>query len=220
MTKFINITIMLFIVTLTLSSCSSLVSLPNEKKIDKRLVGNWQGSEIDKQIIGMKKEWKMVRNNDGTFSLDFKTNNDGDISEFTENGNWWVEGNKFYEYHEVSGKTDTYLYSVLNKDQIQFEMLNTGVDFDDKNYTFIDTRINEKINNNKVKDGLSIESAIKVKSVSEEYDYIRKNCSNCKPSGQSLIKNNGKPYDVIRVINQDGKEVSYYFDISSFYGKW
>jgi hypothetical protein len=53
--------------------------------------------------------------------------------------------------------------------------------------------------------------------VREEYDYIRKNSPNCKPTGQSLINNNGKPYDVIRVINQEGKEVSYYFDISSFY---
>ncbi len=212
---------LLFLVSvITLSSCSSNKTLSNGKVIDKNLVGIWKGSEIDKQMDGMKKEWKMIRSNEGNFTLEFKTTLDGEIDEFTESGTWWIEGNKFFEFHENSGKTDTYNYVVLNDNQAQFEMLNSEVDFNEENYTFIDTRVSDGKMSGAKKDGLSIENAIKVKSVTEEYDYVRKNCSNCKLLGQALINQNGKPYDVLKLKKEDGQEISYYFDISSFYGKW
>ena len=69
------------------------------------------------------------------------------------------------------------------------------------------------------RDGSSFETAIVVKSVSAEYEYVKKVCPDCKFLGQSLINNEKKPYDVLRFVRPNGKEVSYYFDISSFYGK-
>ena len=70
-----------------------------------------------------------------------------------------------------------------------------------------------------VSKGSSFETAIKVNSVSAEYEYIRKVCPSCKFSGQALVFNNKKPYDILTVVDSTGTEMEYYFDISSFFGK-
>jgi len=196
---------------LILSSCSSIKTLPNGNKIDKELVGVWEGSESDKQIEGLKKEWRMTREINGTFILNFKGTYDDETLEWVEYGNWWVDGSTFYEYHSDSEKTDIYKYTVLNDKQVRFEMLNTEIDFDETNYTFIDTKI--------TKDGLSIENAIKVKNIAEEYEYVKNHCQNCQLLGQALIEREGKFYDELRLKKTDEKEIAYYFDLSSFFGR-
>jgi predicted RNA-binding protein associated with RNAse of E/G family len=70
-----------------------------------------------------------------------------------------------------------------------------------------------------VRDGSSYEKAIIVNSISEEYVYVRKDCKGCQMKGQSLNFNDKKPYDILTLIKPNGDEVSYYFDISSFFGK-
>ena len=207
----------IIIIAVLVSSCSTLTKT-SENKIDPKLVGVWEGSETDQQVKGIKKEWKMTRNEDGTFTLLFKTTNQDEVEEFTESGKWWVQGNKFHELHEDSGKTDIYNYTVLNNQEIKFEMQKTAMEFNEPNYTFIDKRVNENAYS-KTTDGLSITNAIKVKSVPEEYQYVKKNCANCKLLGQALIFEKDKPYDKISLKNEKDEEVSYYFDISSFFGK-
>ena len=206
-------------ISIVFTSCLTTRTLTNEKQIDKRLVGVWQGSEKDQQFLGIEKKWEMDRKKDGTFSLNFTTIKDGETDKFIEHGNWWVEGNTFFEYHENSEKTDTYKFTILNKEQVKFEMISTNIDFVGLNYSFIDTK-KSNLNSQKVKrDGLTIQTAIKVRSVMEEYVYIRENCQNCQMLSQSLIKHNGKHFDQITVKTPDGKEVSYFFDISSFFGR-
>ena len=68
-------------------------------------------------------------------------------------------------------------------------------------------------------DGSSFQQAIVVKSISEEYEYVKNDCSDCRVIGQSLVFEKKKPYDILKVQNSDGDIVSYYFDISKFYGK-
>ena len=70
-----------------------------------------------------------------------------------------------------------------------------------------------------IRDGSSVEKAIIVKSISEEYEYVRKVCSNCELQMQMLIFDKKKPYDVIEVKNSEGDTIRYYFDIHKFYGK-
>ncbi|RMB61081.1 hypothetical protein EAX61_06285 [Dokdonia sinensis] len=72
---------------------------------------------------------------------------------------------------------------------------------------------------NSKRDGSSFEKAILVKSISEEYDYVRSNCSGCQLKGQALVFDKKKPYDILTATTPDGKEKQYYFDISKFYGK-
>jgi hypothetical protein len=211
--------VILTLISLVFTSCLTTKTITNGKQIDKRLVGIWQGSEKDQQVLGIEKKWEMNRKKNGTFSIIFTTIQEGKTDKFIEKGNWWVEGNIFFEYHKNSGKKDTYKFTILNEEQVKFEIIYTDFDFAEPNYSFIDTKVSNS-NSKKVKrDGLTPETAIKVKSVSEEYEYIRENCQNCQLLSQSLIEYNGKRFDKITLKNSDGKEVSFFFDINSFFGK-
>jgi len=69
------------------------------------------------------------------------------------------------------------------------------------------------------RDGSSFEKAVLAKSISDEYKYVRKVCSDCELLGQSLNFKKKKPYDILRLKKSNGEEISYYFDISKFFGK-
>jgi len=71
----------------------------------------------------------------------------------------------------------------------------------------------------KTRDGSSFKKAIIAKSIASEYQYIREVCPECRFLEQALVFNKKKPYDILKFKNSNGEEVSYYFDISSFYGK-
>lgn len=69
------------------------------------------------------------------------------------------------------------------------------------------------------RDGSSFEKAVIVKNIGEEYEYVRRVCSGCEMQTQSLVFEKDKPYDILELKKPDGESVSYYFDISKFYGK-
>lgn len=70
------------------------------------------------------------------------------------------------------------------------------------------------------RDGSSFEKAIIVNNISEEYAYAKKVCSDCSFIQQALVFEKRKPYDILTFKKPGGQTVEYYFDISSFYGKW
>lgn len=199
---------------------AQLKSLSNGKQIDKRLTGEWAGSESDNQLEGMQKSWVMTRKNDGTFMLDFTFRKDGQEHNSIETGNWWIQDGKFYEAHKESGMTDIYTYQILDKNRIKFSSVDISIEMNKEAYEFIDTRKTSEKKSNAVKDGSSFEKAIKVKSVSEEYKFARENCKDCQIISQSLLEHNGKKYDALDLKKSDGSEITYYFDINSFYGKF
>ena len=124
-----------------LLSCSNkLITLENGRKIDSKLVGTWVGSEKDKQMEGLEKSWEMIRYSDGTFVLDFKITIEGETNSTLEKGNWWVEKGLFYEFHQVSGKTDIYNYKILDDDRIKFLSKHMSMEMNNEIYEFIDTR--------------------------------------------------------------------------------
>lgn len=141
MSKNLKSGIFLLLLAFLAMSCTNQVkTLENGKKIDNRLVGVWSGSEKDQQIEGVEKKWEMTRNADGTFILDFVFTQNGRTQETQETGNWWIEGNKFYEFHEESGKTDVYTYSVLNENQVKFKSQSISISMSNDSYEFVDTR--------------------------------------------------------------------------------
>jgi hypothetical protein len=199
-----------------LFSVNQLFSQGQEKEsLDPKLVGTWVGKEKDAQIEGMMKEWIMVRKANGSFELNFVVTYQGRKQTIQEKGRCWTKDGKFYEFHEASGNTDIYSYEVLNENQVRFTMESSASEFNEDVYTFIDTRQVETTNF----DGGSFDRAVKVKGIPQEYNFIKKNCPGCKVESQSLVYHNNKPYDVLKCIREDGTEVSYYFDISSFYKK-
>jgi hypothetical protein len=75
--------------------------------------------------------------------------------------------------------------------------------------------------NQTLNDGSSMEKAIKVGSVEQEYKIVREKCGDCTMKSQSLTFNDkDKPFDVLTFIKPNGEEVKYYFDISKFYGNF
>ncbi len=126
---------------LVLVSCSTpMKMLSNGKQIDPRLAGVWTGSEVGQQIEGVEKSWEMIRSEDGTFILKFQFREEGKWESASETGNWWIEGGKFHEFHDASGKTDIYRYKVLSKDQIKFNSKALAMSMNKRKYEFIDTR--------------------------------------------------------------------------------
>ena len=149
MKKIKSLLVILTMISLVFTSCLATKNLTNGKQIDKQLVGVWQGSEKDQQVLGIEKKWKMNRKKNGTFSLKFTIIQDGETVKFIEKGIWRVEGNTFFEYHKNSGKTDKYKFTILNEEQVKFEMLYTEVDFVGPNYSFINTKKSKKSNSKK-----------------------------------------------------------------------
>ena len=208
-----------FISLISITSCSTsanLVTLKNGKKIDPQLVGVWTGTEQDKQLEGVTKNWEMSRTEDGSFILNFDLNKSGDHYTSQETGTWWIENGKFFEHHKESNLTDVYEYKILNKNQVRFKAEKISVDMNSDSYEFTDTRKMTEDNRR----GSSYETAIKVNSVREEYEYVRQNCVDCKMKLQSLMHKNGNPYDVLTLEKPDGSEIKYYFNIKSFFGKF
>jgi len=152
MKKTKSLLVILTMISLVFTFCLTTKAQTNGKQIDKRLVGIWQGSEKDQQVLGIEKKWKMNRKKNGTFSLNFTTIQDGKTGKLIEKGNWRVEGDTFFEYHKNSGKTDTYKFTILNEEQVKFEMIYTDINFAELNYSFIDTKIS-KSNSKKIKKG-------------------------------------------------------------------
>lgn len=74
--------------------------------------------------------------------------------------------------------------------------------------------------NSQTNDGLSYKTAIKVKSIKEEYQMLPKLCQGCDLKSQGLSSKGGRHYDVMTMIKPNGETVVYYFDITSFFGKF
>lgn len=76
------------------------------------------------------------------------------------------------------------------------------------------------------KDGSSYDKAIVIKDKSEstgvraEYAWLSKNYPGYQLKMQSLLFQNNKPYDKIKIVTASGEEKNIYFDISNFFGKF
>ena len=73
---------------------------------------------------------------------------------------------------------------------------------------------------NPSQDGSSKEKAIVVKSIGEEYDWIKKHYPGSTVQGQALISDKGKHFDLLKFTIADGTKKEVYFDINSFFGKF
>ncbi|MCF6279289.1 MAG: hypothetical protein L3J14_02970 [Flavobacteriaceae bacterium] len=98
------------------------------------------------------------------------------------------------------------------------------------------TNYNTTVDIGKIKfsggDGLSIENAIVIlnaknsrEGIAAEYTYLGKILGekfvDWTPLGQALTHKDGKSYDIITVQKKSSnEELQYYFDISSFFGKF
>ena len=112
------------------------------KSIDPKLVGCWKGSEVGQQKKGVSKYWVSCRFENGTTTLLFVTlNKNGEVIQKTENGKWWVENGKYYEFHTVSGMTDVYEYEIV-ENAVNFKAIEL-MGKKNPDYSFFDFKIDE-----------------------------------------------------------------------------
>jgi hypothetical protein len=113
-----------------------------QSKLDTRLVGTWKGSEKNNQVAGVQKSWIMTRKGNGTYKIEFSAKDEeGNINITSEKGKWWTTGNEFYEKYEGSETPTVYTYKVLDNKTIYFKLKASENDFENKNYEFVDTKI-------------------------------------------------------------------------------
>lgn len=71
------------------------------------------------------------------------------------------------------------------------------------------------------KSGKSIKEAIKVSSIPEEYEIVRKRFGeDFEFIRQALAERGDKNFDILTFKDSEGNVHNLYFDISSFYKKW
>ncbi len=75
-------------------------------------------------------------------------------------------------------------------------------------------------------EGTSIQTAVLIKArsssegIAAEYAWIARKHPGFKREKQSLLQEGDKAYDLIEITTADGKRMAYYFDVTSFFGKW
>jgi hypothetical protein len=116
---------------------------PNGKTYDPKLVGCWKGSEVNQQIDGVSKYWIACRFENGTSTLLFvAVEKNGNVTQETENGKWWVENGKFYELHNYDKIVDIYNYEVVDENTVNFKSIELMGKKNDT-YSFSDYKIEE-----------------------------------------------------------------------------
>jgi hypothetical protein len=98
---------------------------------DKKIIGIWKGSEVEKEQKGLEKHWIVQRFSNGTYTIIFSSKQNCEISTSFEKGKWWTKGNVFYEKSENSETPDVYNYEIKDNLVIHFKSQTTDYEFDD-----------------------------------------------------------------------------------------
>lgn len=114
-----------------------------KKEFDKKVLGCWKGSETGQIYEGVTNYWVSCRLEDGKSILLFVSiDKFGNVDNHTENGSWWTNDGKFYEFHRKANVTDVYNYKIVNENQIEFRSIELSGK-KDNTYFFIDEKIED-----------------------------------------------------------------------------
>jgi hypothetical protein len=69
-------------------------------------------------------------------------------------------------------------------------------------------------------DAIIVDENTETAGVAAEYKWLKANYPGYSLISQSLVYNEGKPYDVMDIKTASGEEKKIYFDISNFFGKF
>jgi len=67
-------------------------------------------------------------------------------------------------------------------------------------------------------EGTSTQNAMYVINIGEEYDFLL--LGGLRPTGQSLIQENGRQYDLMKAVDEDGNNYQFFFDVTDFFGHY
>ncbi|MBF0596401.1 hypothetical protein [Faecalibacter rhinopitheci] len=119
------------------------LSFAQKKEYDKDLIGCFKGSEQNQQYNGISKYWISCRFEKGLSVLNFiSIDEEGNVKQHTENGKWWTNNGKYYEFHKNSNLTDIYTYQTLKNGDVAFKSIKI-IGEDNDTYEFVDYKIKE-----------------------------------------------------------------------------
>ncbi|MFM9825872.1 hypothetical protein [Flavobacterium sp.] len=114
---------------------------PNDdKKIKKKIIGTWSGSEEGNQIKGVTKYWIQERKKNGTFILMYTAITDCKAVNLVEIGKLWIKDGLFYEKTDTNNDPDVYEVKILEDGKIHFKAKVLTIEFDNEEYEFTETR--------------------------------------------------------------------------------
>ena len=67
-------------------------------------------------------------------------------------------------------------------------------------------------------EGTSPQNAMYVINIGEEYDFLL--LGGLKPTGQALIQDNGRQYDLMKAVDEEGRNYQFFFDVTDFFGHY
>ena len=67
-------------------------------------------------------------------------------------------------------------------------------------------------------EGTSTQNAMYVINIGEEYDFLL--LGGLRPTGQALIQDNGRQYDLMKAEDEEGRKYQFYFDVTDFFGHY
>lgn len=131
----------LFLIFIILPNIVLGVNQKNVKKIDKRLIGSWQGERSNIPNCQYF-SWSIERNLKGKYKITFFSDKNRINIIAVESGTWWVNNGMYYSISsEIMKKPDVYSYEV-NKNNVFYKVLGADKSSDCKeDYEFFDYKV-------------------------------------------------------------------------------
>ena len=92
------------------------------KNFDKKLIGYWKGSEVDRKTLENTLYWFTNRFENGTYVIMFTSVKDCNVKCWVEKGTWWTNKGKFYKLNARTDVLTIYNYKFSGVSEIFFSI--------------------------------------------------------------------------------------------------
>jgi hypothetical protein len=133
--KRFKIVVAMILMIIPLVRCATLHHTSDRNvpaNIRRILVGTWEGKHLDHEGK-LLRTWIQNRSEDGSYTIDFFHHTEKGVFHSTQEGKWWIDGNRFYEIApNAMEKPDVYQFKILDEDDIHFRSMKDDYEFTDR----------------------------------------------------------------------------------------
>lgn len=130
---------LLILISFLFFSCAT-TKIINDNNLRSKIVGSWSGTETGNQKEGLTKYWISNYNKNGSFIILFTSIENCEVESHIEKGKWRIKEGLVYLTYDFDGKTDVYAFELIDDDNIKFKSKELSLEFNNKEYEFIETR--------------------------------------------------------------------------------
>ena len=125
----------LFLILLLQAGCGTMNDASHKnvpEDIRDMFVGTWEGEYMDPGGT-LLRTWIQNRSENGTYTIVFFHHTQKGIYKSTQEGKWWLKGNRFHEIApDLMKEPDVYQFEILSEDEIRFRSIVKDYEFTDK----------------------------------------------------------------------------------------